>query len=148
MVRIGPTLIRIRTAPQRPPPSAGKDGSRIGSFPGMETALIKTQYFMRRKPGMSRDDFRAYYEDVHRRMGEAALTGVASRYVRHYLDPVRVPEGTPAYDVATEIWFEDRDRYERGMAALATDDFIAGFMRLFDPASAVQYLVEDRESAI
>ncbi|HKR88955.1 MAG TPA: EthD domain-containing protein [Phenylobacterium sp.] len=108
--------------------------------------MIKTVYFMKRKPGLSRSEFRTYYEDVHRKMGEKVLGTLAARYVRHYLDPVRVPEGTPAYDVVTEIWFTNRELYERGMEELAQDDFIADLMRLFDMDGAAQYLFEDSES--
>lgn len=108
--------------------------------------MIKTLYFMKRKPGLSRSEFRTYYEDVHRKMGEKVLGNLAARYVRHYLDPVRVPEGTPAYDVVTEIWFTNRDLYERGVAELASNEFIADFMRLFDMEGASQYLFEDSES--
>jgi hypothetical protein len=108
--------------------------------------MIKTLYFMKRKPGLSRSEFRTYYEDVHRRMGEKVLGTLAARYVRHYLEPVRVPEGTPTYDVVTEIWFANRDLYERGVAELASDDFIADFRRLFDFDGASQYLFEDSES--
>lgn len=108
--------------------------------------MIKTLYFMKRKAGLSRADFRTYYEDVHRRMGEKVLGTLAARYVRHYLEPVRVPAGTPAYDVVTEIWFANRDLYERGVAELASDDFLADFHRLFDMEGASQYLFEDSES--
>ena len=110
--------------------------------------MIKTMYFMKRKPGMSREDFVAYYQDVHRKMGESVLRGVASRYVRHFLDPVRVPGGVPAYDVVTELWYETRELYERGSAELATEEFLTDFMRLFDPASAAQYMIEDQESEL
>jgi len=103
---------------------------------------------MRRKPGMSRQDFVAYYEDVHRRMGETAVNGLARRYLRRYLDPVHSAGQEPRFDVLTEMWFESRDDYERGMAQLRTDDFIEDYMRLFEPASSVQYLVDERESAL
>jgi hypothetical protein len=108
--------------------------------------MIKTLYLMKRKPELSRTEFRTYYEDVHRRMGEKVLGVLAARYVRHYLEPVRVPHGAPAYDVATEIWFTDRQRFERAMAELAQDDFITDFKRLFDMDGASQYLFEDSES--
>ena len=110
--------------------------------------MIKTLYLMKRKPSLSRSDFRTYYEDIHRKMGEKVLGVLAARYVRHYLEPVRVPDGTPSYDVATEIWFTDRERFERAMAELGQEEFITDFMRLFDPDGAAQYLFEDSESEV
>jgi len=42
---------------------------------------------LKRREGMSKDDFIAYYEESHRRIGEQVLSGYATRYVRRYLFP-------------------------------------------------------------
>jgi uncharacterized protein (TIGR02118 family) len=110
--------------------------------------MIKTVWFMRRKPGMGREEFVVYYENVHRKMGEKVLRGIATRYVRRHLQPIEPDGAQPVYDVITEICFASRERYEQGMSALRTDEFIQDFMRLFDAGSVVQYLVDEHESSL
>ena len=56
--------------------------------------MFKTVGLLKRRPGMSVEDFRSYYESNHRVIGEKYLTGNAVRYVRRFLDPApnsRVP---------------------------------------------------------
>lgn len=44
--------------------------------------MIKVVTTLKKKAGMSTDDFRAYYETHHRLIGEKYLSGYATRYVR------------------------------------------------------------------
>ena len=114
----------------------------------MMSIMFKTLWFMRRKPGMSREEFVAYYENVHCKMGEKALRGLATRYVRRHLEQIDPGGAQPVYDVVTEICFASRELYEQGMSQLRTDEFIEDFMRLFDPGSVVQYFVDEHESEL
>ena len=42
---------------------------------------------LKRREGMSREDFRAYYESNHKLIGEEVLGPYATRYVRRYIAP-------------------------------------------------------------
>jgi uncharacterized protein (TIGR02118 family) len=66
--------------------------------------LIKRVSFIKRKPGMSREDFSQYWLDVH---GPLALQmpGI-SRYVQCHVAPEVYEKGEPAYDGVAQIWFE------------------------------------------
>ena len=108
---------------------------------------------MRRRPGMSVDEFRSYYESRHRLIGEKYLSGYASRYFRRYTNPTRDRDGElrePEYDVFLEIWYPD----ERTMAACskhlgsaeARREISEDEARLFDLSSMRSYLVEECES--
>jgi hypothetical protein len=51
----------------------------------------KILLFMKRRPGMSVEDFREYYETKHVPLAEKYSSGI-SRYVRRYVDPQPHPE--------------------------------------------------------
>ena len=102
----------------------------------------KILLFMKRKPGMSVADFRAYYEQHHAPL--ALRHGAAmTRYVRRFLDPQPHAEsGTCAelpYDVITELWFDDEAKFRGTLAYITThvmpDDVIADERNLFDRAT-------------
>ena len=50
--------------------------------------MIKQIGLLKRKPGMTPEAFRAYYETSHRVIGEKYLTGYAQKYMRRFLDPL------------------------------------------------------------
>jgi hypothetical protein len=76
----------------------------------MEKKYYKIFYLLKRRPGMSVEAFREYYETSHAKLGAKYSQGV-SRYFRRFLDPMPNPEtgesGELAYDVITELWMED-----------------------------------------
>lgn len=84
----------------------------------MSNETYKFISFMARRPDVSVEAFRDYYETVHARIGEeiSAKVGV-SRYFRRYVD--RLPYGQDVdthdfvYDVITEVWFDNREDFER-----------------------------------
>ena len=77
---------------------------------------------MKRKPGMSVEEFRDYYENRHVPLCLKYVQGV-SRYIRRYLDPQPHAEsGTNEklpYDVITELWFDDEQAYQGTMAYIS-----------------------------
>ena len=76
----------------------------------MSTPTYKILIFLKRRSGMSIEDFRRYYEEVHVPLC-LKFEQSASRYLRRFIDPLPNPEtgesGDLAYDVITELWFED-----------------------------------------
>lgn len=111
--------------------------------------MFKTLTFLKRKPGMSLDDFRAYYETHHRKIGEQVLKR-AQRYVRRYVSPLEEGKPEPDFDVITEVWFADRADYEAQMAELDVPDIIAMIVedeeKLFDRSCYRLMCVDEVES--
>lgn len=84
----------------------------------MAGEVHKLLIFLKRKPGLSTDEFRSYYEEKHVPLIMPYMAGPVS-YRRCYLDPV---EGQPQqeFDVVTELCFADkamRDMVLAGMVA-------------------------------
>lgn len=115
--------------------------------------MFKVMVMIKRKPGMSMEDFIAYYEDHHAPLGASKVPNL-KRYVRHFIRPygneVYGADAEPPYDVLTEIWFDDEADFERGMAYL-TEPGTAAIIgadeeNLFDKASIRFMLMEDHET--
>ena len=71
----------------------------------MPAPVYKILLFLKRKPGMTVEAFRDYYENTHSKLGETHAHGLL-RYIRRYLDPVGGEE--LPFDVVTELWLRDR----------------------------------------
>jgi hypothetical protein len=111
--------------------------------------MIKLVSLFHRRPGMTKEEFIAYYEQYHRKIGEKVLGGYATRYVRRYLtSAAEVTEDDP--DVLMEIWFPDRATHDACFAAIAEPDQMAEILadeeRLFDRSRMRSFTVEEYES--
>jgi hypothetical protein len=115
----------------------------------------KILLFMKRRPGMTFEAFRDYYENHHVPLCEKYTSGV-SRYVRRFLTPQPNPETGAAdelqFDVITELWFEDEARFRGTVEYLATsimpDEIVADEKRLFDRARTRMATVVEFESTL
>ena len=96
--------------------------------------MHKLLIFLKRRPGLSRDEFRAYYEAHHVPLCMAHMVGVV-RYMRRYLEPAE-GMGELDADVITEVWFKHRAALDHILASAAKDqlppDVLADEMQLFD----------------
>jgi len=68
--------------------------------------MIKAVSLIKRKPGISREEFKEHYEEVH--VPLALQHFPFMRYVRNY---VIIPPGVeePDFDCITEVWFADME---------------------------------------
>jgi uncharacterized protein (TIGR02118 family) len=113
--------------------------------------VIKMVFMLKRRPGMSREDFVAYYEANHARLAEPYVTK-AARYVRRYLSPEASPFSQPAdeFDVLTELWFDDEAAMQATMAKLAEPDVQSAIEadeeKLFDRPRSRVYTVTEQDS--
>jgi len=105
---------------------------------------------LKRREGMSKADFIAYYEASHRRIGEQVLAGYATRYVRRFLHPM---DGTDEHcdaDVVMEIDFPDAATRDAFFAAASDPDTAAMIAedeaRLFDRSRIRSFSVEEHAS--
>lgn len=110
----------------------------------------KILLFMKRRPGMSIEAFREYYENHHVPLALKYSTAV-SRYMRRYIEPHRNPEtgdeSELAYDVVTELWFDSEEVWRGTVKYLETsimpDDIVADELNLFDrPTMRMATVVE------
>jgi len=99
----------------------------------MAAQIYKVLIFLKRRPGMSLDAFREYYENTHSKLAMKYMRG-ARRYVRRYVQPV--PNDELSFDVITELWYDDRAMAERvagfGSRGELPAEIIADEERVFD----------------
>lgn len=113
----------------------------------------KILLFMKRRPGLSVEAFRDYYENHHVPLALKYSTAV-SRYVRRYLDPHPNPDtgesGELPYDVITELWFEDEATWRGTVRYLETsvmpEEIVRDELNLFDRATMRMATVVEREA--
>lgn len=120
----------------------------------MAGTVFKILLFMKRRPDISVEAFREYYETRHAPLAEKYSSGV-SRYIRRYIDPQPHPETgewTDGPDVITELWFEDEKVYRGTLAyitsSLMPEEIIEDEKNLFDRSSFRIATVTERESAM
>jgi len=112
--------------------------------------MIKTIALIKRKPGMSSEDFVKYYEEHHAPLALKHLT--FSKYVRNY--PVAMP-GTdqPDFDCITEFWFDDLEgalKVQEVLGDYKTEVgkvFLADEEKFQDRAKTRSFLVDERVSS-
>lgn len=112
--------------------------------------MYKTITLLKRREGLTLDEFIAYYEAHHRLIGEKYLNGAAVHYARRFLRPID-DSGVPTdYDVVTEVWFADRASFDAALALLmqpeAAAEIAADEERLFDRSKIRMFAVEEHES--
>ena len=116
--------------------------------------MIKTVTMLKRRPGMSVEEFRAYYESRHRLIGEKYLKGNAVKYQRRFLTPAGRADAPidAEYDVLLEIWYADREAYRRTMTVLTAPDAAKEIAddeaRLFDDKRASYVVDEECQSVV
>lgn len=120
--------------------------------------MIKVMMLVKRKPGMSREEFVRHYEEVHAPLSLKLLPYYA-KYVRNHF--VRTIEGgEPEFDCITEFWFEDAKTARALTDALGGSDVDGGYgtelgrifhddeERFIDRSTRVSFIVDERVSDI
>jgi len=112
--------------------------------------MIKIVTLLKRKAGLSKGDFVAYYESHHRGIGEKVLSGFAVRYFRRYLHPADGVDQDCDFDVVMEIWFPDQARREAWIATLSDPalmaEIVADEEKLFDRSRIRTFTYDESES--
>ena len=87
-----------------------------------EEGILKLVFLLKRKPGMSVEEYRNYYETRHRVLGEEAMQG-ALCYVRRHVVPEKNPITGEAielpFDTVMEIWWNSRGEWDAMQAEIA-----------------------------
>ena len=81
--------------------------------------MIKVVTLLFKRPDLSAEEFRDYYESHHRFLGEKYLSPHALKYMRRY--PILAGDGaeTPGFDVMMEVWFDNYYSMEAAMADMS-----------------------------
>lgn len=118
-----------------------------------EKTYWKILLFMKRRPGMSIEDFRDYYENRHVPLCLKYSGGVA-RYFRRYLDPQTHAESGRndelPYDVITELWFDNEATWKATVAYISStvmpDEVVTDELNLFDRPTMRMATVVEKET--
>lgn len=119
---------------------------------------MKILCFLKKRPDLTRAEFKKYYEERHAPLIEKLLP-FYQEYRRNFIADVQDyqtghvrnnVEETPPFDVMTELTFESREMYEKLVGALSDPsigDVIAeDETHLFDRESMKIYIVEEHRS--
>jgi len=81
--------------------------------------MVKAIALIKRKPGLSPEEFFKHYEEVHAPLILRHAKGL-NRYVRNH---VIVPPGghEPEFDCITELWYESMESYRASIAVWRTE---------------------------
>ena len=109
--------------------------------------MIKVMVMIKRKPGISHEEFCRHYEEVHVPLALKLLPTIR-KYVRNHV--VALP-GTEelGFDCITEFWYDDMEGAQASLDTLNSDagqvisDDEATFM---DKDKQVVFLVDERET--
>jgi hypothetical protein len=114
------------------------------------TMSVTVLTLLKRRPGMSKADFIAYYETHHRLIGEKVLGPWAIRYERKHLHPLDGTDVDHDFDVAMEIEFPDEAAMAACFAAMAEPEtrreITEDEERLFERSRLRSYRVEQHIS--
>lgn len=112
--------------------------------------MVKLVALIKRKPGLSREEFVRHYEEVHAPLALKYLPGL-KRYVRNYV--IRGLGGRePDFDCITEFWFESWEDVSRVAQVLGDyhtqigQIFLADEEQFMDRTSTVSFSVDERVS--
>ena len=117
--------------------------------------MFKSLTFLKRRPGMTLEEFRQYYEERHAPLGVAVMPQ-ARRYFRRYVAPIAYPTtgdaSEPEFDVVTEVWCDDRESYDALLAHISKpeimDLIVEDEEKLFDRSKTRLLYVEEFESTV
>ena len=117
--------------------------------------MFKAIAMIKRKPGTTMEQLIHHYESKHAVLAMERVPNL-KKYVRHYLHPygnnVYGQDQEAPYDVITEIWFDDREDFEKAMAYLTEPETAAIIgedeERVFDRSSIRFMTLEDHETEI
>lgn len=117
--------------------------------------MIKVTALLTRKPGLSDEAFRDYYENRHAPLILSCTNHLAS-YERNYvnLDGSIFSPGAPAldFDVITQFLFADMDAYQAALADFGTAENAARIAadeeNVFDRSKTRFFVVDNKVSAL
>ena len=115
--------------------------------------MFRSIHLTKRKPGMSPEAFRDYYENHHSKLGAEFVNGYALSYERTYLYPLNPGDPEPVHDCLMMLCFPDRAAFDAATGRVTNDPAFASLfmedeLRLFDRSAAISFASEDISSTL
>lgn len=84
--------------------------------------MVKAVALLKRQPGLSTEEFRKHYEEVHVPLAKTTFPFIR-KYVRKYVTKAPFsPAGTePKFDCITEEWFDDMEAFRTMLDIYASE---------------------------
>ena len=114
--------------------------------------MVKGLALLKRNPGLSPEEFRKHYEEVHAPLA-LKLVPTIRKYVRNHITTIGFSPGAeePEFDCITEQWFDNMDGFQAMMDIAASETGRAlreDMEKLLDSSKTVYLLVEEVASEI
>ncbi|CAN5468190.1 hypothetical protein BH11PSE7_BH11PSE7_27260 [soil metagenome] len=122
----------------------------------MTTPAVKLMFCMRRLPHLTREEFQAYWYDVHAPLVRACAQALGiSKYIQSHArddkfsNALQEKRGAPAaFDGVAELWFESREgRSEewKAQARAANAQLLEDESRFIDLTASPMFFVDERD---
>jgi hypothetical protein len=116
--------------------------------------MIRILVLLKRKPGLTMEEFITHFETKHVEIGKKIFTGNAVKYSRKYLTPIEDPRGdtpvVPTYDAVMEAWFEDQAHWDAALEIARSPEIVAAAIadseQFIDRSQRAMYLADLRET--
>lgn len=117
--------------------------------------MYKLIALVKRKPGISKQEFKDYYENHHSKLGEKYLPPHCKKYLRRYLEWIPHPMKAghlcaPDYDCLVELWFDTAADYKAFEASVSSPELVELIVhdeeQFLDRPQTFRYLVEEHLS--
>jgi len=111
--------------------------------------MIKVFGYLKRKPGLSPQEFADYYEHHHVPL-VLSKAFVPTVYKRNYIqrgDAFNMEGHEISFDCMTELVFADRDDLSAWMVSLGVDEIARDEENFIDRAATRAYVVDERSTA-
>ena len=105
--------------------------------------MVKLVYCICRKQGLSRDEFRRYWAEVHGPIG-ARIPGLR-KLVQSYAVPVSGDACPSDFDGMAELWFDDVSALRRARQSPEWQASTADEAHFVDPARCAAFVSEERQ---
>jgi hypothetical protein len=117
--------------------------------------MLKQLVLLKRRPGMTLEEFEEYYETRHSLLGIKYMP-LARRYFRRYVKPEPNPVTGQVveldFDVITEIWWDNREDFEATMKTIGEAELNTIFREdeknIFSSHNNAVFTVEELESTM
>jgi hypothetical protein len=117
--------------------------------------MYKIVAMLKRKPELTHEQFKDYYETTHAKIGVPYLKPHCVKYIRRYLQaaasPMKPgPVKDAEYDCISELWFADEAAYKAFEASVADPEIVALLVadeqKFLDRANSRRFLVDEHLS--
>jgi hypothetical protein len=114
--------------------------------------MYKLMVFVRRRAGMTHEEFKVYYDNIHSKMGDEYLPPYCKKYLRHYITPAphqmkldRPPH--PEFDCVVELWFDSEADCHKFESSVTDPELVKAIVAdeeaFMDRRYTFRYVMED-----